>query len=112
MSPLLNQGKMSQLTEIPKSTTACVGSGLPREKQMCLTEERGSAYSSSLVHKEQLSSTGLYSSIILILRQGFAKFSRVALHSEDIAGLGPPALGYQGAGFPNLNTRSISDIKK
>lgn len=79
---------------------------------MCLTEERGSAYSSSLVHKEQLSSTGLYSSIILILRQGFAKFSRVALHSEDIAGLGPPALGYQGAGFPNLNTRSISDIKK
>lgn len=102
---------MGQLTEIPKSTTACVGGGLPREKPMCLIEEKGSGYSSSLAHEEQMSSTGLYSSL-LVLRQGIAKLSMVALNAEDRAGLGPPALDYQVAGFPNLSTKSISDIKK
>lgn len=87
MHPLLNQGKMGQLTEIPKSITAYVGSGLPREKPMCLIEEKGSGYSSSLAHEEQMSSTGLYSSLLLVLRQGFAKLSMVALNTDDRAGL-------------------------
>lgn len=80
MRPLLNQGKMGQLTEIPKSTSAYVGSGLPREKPMYLTEERGSGFSSSLAHNKQMSNNGLSSSL-LVLRQGFAKLSTVALHS-------------------------------
>ena len=87
MHPLLNQGKMDQLTEIPKSTAVYVGSVLPREKPMCLTEEKGSGYSSSLALEEQMSSTGLYSSLLLVLRQGFAKLSMVTLNIEDRPGL-------------------------